>query len=377
MRSFWEHDSWLTYDVVIIGGGIIGINTAIECATRHPEWRVLLLERNLLPTGASTRNAGFACVGSLSEIASDIDLMGSDAARNLVQHRLDGLTLLRERCSGLDIGYTENGGSEIFLDDHSSLSRLDEVNDLLSPIFGCAVFSQRNDLIATYGMSPSISTLIFTPFEGTLHSGKLIAALWTMAEKAGVHIRTGAEVVSVEDTAEGVEVLVRTIHQDVRITSGKAVIATNAMIPTLATGSVLPEILPGRGQVVVTKPLPNLKLKGSFHADEGFYYFRSLGDRVLLGGGRNLDFEGERTTSHQTTEQIQTVLENMLRTVILPNHPELEIEHRWAGTMAFTATKQPYVGNVSPHCVVAFGCNGMGVALSSNVARESARMLEC
>ncbi len=149
------------------------------------------------------------------------------------------------------------------------------------------------------------------------------------------------------------------------------------MIPSLVPDATLPEILPGRGQVIVTKPLTNLKLKGSFHADEGYYYFRSLGDRVLLGGGRNLDFEGERTTSHQTTEHIQSVLENMLRTVILPNHPDLEIEHRWAGTMAFTTTKQPYVGNVSPRCVVAFGCNGMGVAISSNVARESARMLMC
>ncbi|MBP6510799.1 MAG: FAD-binding oxidoreductase [Candidatus Kapabacteria bacterium] len=377
MRSFWEHDSWLTYDVVIIGGGIIGINTAIECATRHPEWRVLLLERNLLPTGASTRNAGFACVGSLSEIASDIDLMGRDAAQNLVQQRLDGLTLLRERCSGLDIGYTENGGSEIFLEDHPSLSRLDEVNDLLAPIFGCAAFSQRNDLIAEYGLSSSISTLIYTPFEGTLHSGKLIASLWAMAERAGIHIRTGAEVVSIQESDSTVELLVRTAHQEVSIKAGKTVIATNAMIPSLVEGSVLPEILPGRGQVIVTKPLTDLKLKGSFHADEGYYYFRSLGDRVLLGGGRNLDFEGERTTSHQTTEHIQSVLENMLRTVILPNHPDLEIEHRWAGTMAFTTTKQPYVGNVSPRCVVAFGCNGMGVAISSNVARESARMLEC
>ncbi|MBK7184343.1 MAG: FAD-binding oxidoreductase [Ignavibacteria bacterium] len=377
MRSIWEYDSWLTYDVVIIGGGIIGINTAIECATRHPEWRVLLLERNLLPTGASTRNAGFACVGSLSEIASDIDLMGRDAARNLVQQRLDGLTLLRERCAGLDIGYTENGGSEIFLEDHSSLLRLDEVNDLLAPIFGCATFSKRNDLIAEYGLSSSISTLIHTPFEGTLHSGKLIAALWDLASRAGVHIRTGAEVVSMLDTGTSVELVVRTTHQELEITASQTVIATNAMIPSLVPDATLPEILPGRGQVIVTKPLTNLKLKGSFHADEGYYYFRSLGDRVLLGGGRNLDFEGERTTSHQTTEHIQSVLENMLRTVILPNHPDLEIEHRWAGTMAFTTTKQPYVGNVSPRCIVAFGCNGMGVAISSNVARESARMLMC
>ncbi|MBC8124676.1 MAG: FAD-binding oxidoreductase [Candidatus Kapabacteria bacterium] len=375
MRSFWEQESWLSFDVAIVGGGIIGISTAIECATRHPEWRVLLLERNLLPTGASTRNAGFACVGSLSEIASDIDLMGADVAYSIVQLRLQGLTLLRERCQHFDIGYQEDGGSEIFLEDHPSLQRLEEVNHLLHPIFGSDVFSQRNDLIKAHNMSDNIRTLIHTPFEGTLHSGKLIASLWAMATKLGVHIRTGAEVVSVEEGVSSVDLLVRTAHQDVGIKAGKVVIATNAMIPSLVKNTSLPEILPGRGQVIITKPLTNLSLTGSYHFDEGYYYFRALGDRVLLGGGRNLDIEGERTWQHTTSEPIQTALETMLRTVILPTHTDVEIDLRWAGTMAFTATKQPYVGFVSAHTLVAFGCNGMGIALSSTVARDCTDLL--
>ncbi len=375
MRSFWEQESWLSFDVAIVGGGIIGISTAIECATRHPEWRVLLLERSLLPTGASTRNAGFACVGSVSEIASDIDLMGAEAAYVMVQQRLQGLTLLRERCKHYDIGYREDGGSEIFLEDHQSLQRLEEVNQLLYPIFGSDVFSQRNDLIKAHNMSKNIRTLIHTPFESTLHSGKLIASLWAMATKLGVHIRTGAEVVSTDEGNSSVELLVRTAHQDVAIKAGKVVIATNAMIPSLVKNALLPEILPGRGQVIITKPLTNLALHGSYHFDEGYYYFRALGDRVLLGGGRNLDIEGERTPLHTTTELIQTALEIMLRTVILPTHTDIEIDLRWAGTMAFTTTKQPYVAFVSTHTLVAFGCNGMGIALSSTVARDCANLL--
>lgn len=375
MRSYWETESWTSYDVAVIGGGIIGVNTAIDIVTRHPEWRVLLLERALLPTGASTRNAGFACVGSLSEIASDIDIMGSSAAAELVQGRLEGLALLRSRCADADVGYLEDGGSEIFLDEHPSLERLDEINELLSPIFSCDTFSRRNELIASYGMSTSITTLVHTPFEGTLHSGKLINFLWDLAARSGVHIRTGSEVLSLDDQSSRVVLGVQTPHQEVQLYADRVVIATNAMIPMLARGPDMPDIIPGRGQVVVTKPLTNLALRGSFHADEGFYYFRALGNRVLLGGGRNLDIEGERTTSHETTENIQAVLENMLRTVILPDHRDVEIETRWAGTMAFTSTKQPYVGFVSPNCLVAFGCNGMGVALSSVVARECANML--
>ncbi len=330
-----------------------------------------------MPTGASTRNAGFACIGSLSEIASDIDLMGREAAFDLVQQRLEGLHLLHENCTGRDIGYSEHGGSELFLEDHPSLQRIHEVNHLLAPLFGRDAFTERKDLIGAYGMSDSIHTLIHTPFEGTLHSGMLIAGLWEMASTLGVHIRTGAEVLSVRDSDSDVEIEVRTSFQDVRFHAGRVVIATNALIPALAGGDALPEILPGRGQVLVTKPLDNVKLKGSFHVDEGYYYYRAIGNRVLLGGGRNLDFDGERTTSHETTERIQSVLEDMLRTVILPHHTDVEVDVRWAGTMAFTETKQPYVGFVSPHTLVAFGCNGMGVALSSTIARQSADLLEC
>jgi glycine/D-amino acid oxidase-like deaminating enzyme len=97
---------------------------------------------------------------------------------------------------------------------------------------------------------------------------------------------------------------------------------------------------------------------------------------VLVGGGRNLDFEGEQTTSHEVTPRIQSALENLLRTVILPTHPNIEIEHRWAGTMAFTDNKQPFVKRVQPRTVVAFGCNGMGVALSSSIAISTAALLD-
>jgi glycine/D-amino acid oxidase-like deaminating enzyme len=56
-------------------------------------------------------------------------------------------------------------------------------------------------------------------------------------------------------------------------------------------------IIPARGQILLTEPIEGLKLKGTFHYDEGFYYFRNLGNRVLLGGGRNQDFKTEETTA--------------------------------------------------------------------------------
>lgn len=375
MRSYWDIASWQTYDIAIIGAGIIGISTAISYAEQHPGRRVVVLERGHLPTGATTRNAGFACFGSLSEIVSDIDLMGVDVAHDLVRRRMDGLRLLVERCGADDIRYHLDGGSEVFLQDHPSLPRIHDVNILLQDVIGDTPFRERNDLRSTYQLSPSVVALIHTPYEGTLDSGRMLQALWKRAAELGVHIRTGTEVLSIDDDESKVALHCDSPHQQIDLQCSQVVVATNAMVSTLVQSPTIPDIKPGRGQVLVTAPVSGLALRGSFHADEGYYYFRELDGRVLVGGGRNLDFAGETTTSHDVTESIQHALEELLHTVILPTRQDVTIEHRWSGTMAFTENKQPVVAFARPRVLVAFGCNGMGVALGSSIGQECAQLL--
>lgn len=361
--------------MVIVGAGLVGIQTAIACAELHPRTRILVLERGFTPTGASTRNAGFACIGSVSEVAADVDLLGPDRAVEIVRMRYDGLARLMELCDGYDIGFTRQGGHEIFLDAHPALSRIDEINELLMPVTQRTTFMQRDGLSETFGFSSRVQHLVSSPVEGTLDSGKLLDVLWGIAQHRGVLIRTGVNVDSVNDSDGGVVIHARTIQGDVDIRAGSVVVATNAWIPDLIRDHEASSIVPARGQILVTDPLPSMPLQGSYHFDEGYVYFRPVGNRILLGGARNLAFDEERTTSHDVTETIQGALEKLLREVIAPSHPDLAIGHRWAGTMAFSPTKQPIVERTSPHVVVAFGCNGMGVALSSSIARRVTEVL--
>ena len=111
--SFWEQDAMLDADLVVVGGGIIGLQTALEWRAARPRDRIVVLERGLLPAGASTRNAGFACFGSLTEILHDIDAMGADAAVALVERRWRGLHRLRERLGEEAMGYEGFGGYEL------------------------------------------------------------------------------------------------------------------------------------------------------------------------------------------------------------------------------------------------------------------------
>jgi len=150
------------------------------------------------------------------------------------------------------------------------------------------------------------------------------------------------------------------------------VLATNAASVELE-GIDVPgrTIEPARGQIVITEPREKQPLRGSYHYDDGFYYFRSLGSRILLGGGRNTDIEHERTHSFDTTSEILSVLRDALDQVIAPGE-NLAIEHSWAGTMGFSDDKQPHVDRLHERLTRAFGCNGMGVALGANIARATA-----
>jgi len=361
--------------VVIVGGGLVGIQTALAVLHRQPRARVMVLERGFMPTGASTRNAGFACIGSLSEVVSDIDLLGAEAALDIVRRRHDGLQGLLSTCQGRDIGYLHHGGNEIFLDEHPSLSRIEEVNEMLRPITGTTTFQIRHDLVSAFGFSARVRHLVHSPVEGTLHSGKLVRALWSMAQQAGVQIRTGSTVSRVESDPAGTIVYVQGGSQEYLIRAGTVIVATNAWIPELVQDHEAAKITPARGQILVTEPIESLPLKGSFHFDEGYVYFRSFEDRILLGGARNLAFEEEATTSHDITSRIQDALEKLLREVIAPYQPTIKVEYRWSGTMAFSPSKQPIVEHVQPNVIVAFGCNGMGVALSHSIAQRVAEVL--
>ena len=90
--SIWEYQAYHSiWDVCIIGSGINGISTGISILEKKPDARVLIVDRWFIPLGASTRNAGFSCFGSPTEILHDISTMGEDAAKSLVLKRWQGL----------------------------------------------------------------------------------------------------------------------------------------------------------------------------------------------------------------------------------------------------------------------------------------------
>ena len=97
MLSFWEQQTLMNYDFVVVGAGIMGCSVAFELRQKYPQAKIVVLERGVFPTGASTKNAGFACFGSPTEILSDIKLLGEKKAFEIIWQRFEGLKILSER----------------------------------------------------------------------------------------------------------------------------------------------------------------------------------------------------------------------------------------------------------------------------------------
>ncbi|MEL7003987.1 MAG: FAD-dependent oxidoreductase, partial [Bacteroidota bacterium] len=320
MLSYWERESFIKYDYAVIGAGIVGLSTAISIKEKDPKASVIIFEKGILPTGASTKNAGFACFGSLTELINDIEEIGEEKSLELVKERNEGLNALRRRLGDKAIRYEGNGGYELIQEeDIGYVEKMDKINKWLSPLFSQDVFEIKDAMIDKFGFSRThVSSLIFNQYEGQIHTGEMMKNLLLLAQKLSITMITGAEVKSIEDHGNSVSIEIKNIGQleSIMYSSAKVAICTNAF-----TKSLIPdlELLPGRGIVLVTKPIENLNFNSCFHIEQGYYYFRNIDHRILFGGGRNLYFDEETTHDFEINAKIIRELEKRLAEVIIPN----------------------------------------------------------
>lgn len=365
--SYWEQKTWFSdIDCTIVGSGLVGLFTALFIKEKLPRAKVLVLERGALPQGASTKNAGFACFGSLSELIADMEATSETDAVALVKRRWDGLLLLRKTLGDDGLHFKNHGGYELFFDKEKfehCRSQMDRINTLLFPIFGQEVFhAVEND----FGFQNSHENLIFNPFEGQIDTGKAMFTLLAKAQKAGVIIVSNC---TVNDFSQLYNKKVDVQTSISNFTTKNLVITTNGFAKAFIKDKIPEDVQPARAQVLLTEPMDNLKIKGTFHTEEGFYYFRNVENRILLGGGRQLDVKGETTTKFGITEKIQYDLEQILQLVILPGK-EVKIAQRWSGIMGVGKTKTPLVAQLEDNIFCGVRLGGMGIAIGSKVAED-------
>lgn len=362
--SYWEIKSWLSnVDFTVIGSGIVGLSCALKLHDKFPKAKIMVLEKGILPQGASTKNAGFACFGSLSEIIDDLETHSEEEVLDLVSKRINGLQLLRDTLGDTQINYKPLGGYELFLKQDKELydscrSHKNSINKLLKPLFKEDVFSFKEN---TFRFDNIQDNLCFNRYEGQIDTGKMMESLLEKTQSSGIKILNNCTVEDICDDKNSV--VIKTNRFEFKC--NKALITTNGFTTQL----INQKVVPARAQVLITKPIKNLHIKGTFHLDKGYYYFRNIDNRVLFGGGRHLDIKGEETTEFGQTTIIQNKLEALLNTTILPN-TNFEIEHRWSGIMGVGNQKKPIVKQISNNVFCGVRLGGMGIAIGCSVGKE-------
>ncbi|MBL7698137.1 MAG: FAD-binding oxidoreductase [Chitinophagaceae bacterium] len=360
--SLWEKESFYApADIIIIGSGFVGLWSAYYLKKKHPRLRITIVERGIIPSGASTRNAGFACFGSVTELIKDAAMMGEEQMLWLVEMRYRGLAKIRKTFKKKQIDYEKSGGYEMVPALNDRMNELEwQVKWLNSKLNAVLkekkVFRFSDEKIGEFGFS-EVGHIIENELEGTLHPGKLCMSLLHLVQEKGVVVLSGIDVDRFEESANGIKVFAK---NGLELSADQLLICTNGFSASLMPGF---EITPARGQVLVTSEVPSLKLKGAFHYNEGFYYFRNVGNRLLIGGARNIAIEQETTTEMTVTEDIQTTLEQFVSKHILPG-TYFEVTDRWSGIMGVGPEKMPVIKKVSPNVFCAVRMSGIGVALA-------------
>jgi len=353
--SIWEIESFTgKTDLLIIGAGIVGSSAALFWKQKFPDSRVVVVDRGLIPAGASTRNAGFACIGSLSEHLDDIQQSSEQKVLARIRRRWEGLKLLRQTLGDEIIGYEACGGHEIFTENklyETCFTSLERINTNLEKNIGEKdVYSQ----VKINGFRA-----VYNRLEGAIHAGKMMYALHRKLQEAGVPVWWNTEVLRTEQN-------LAVFAGGGSMEAGMVLAATNGFTSQLAD---LP-IQPARGCVLLTTPLPEMPWRGTFHYNRGYVYFRNFGDRLMIGGARDIDMEVETTDQFGINPYIRSWLIDFAKRILkLPGG--WEVEREWSGIMGFTPDKEPLITITESGLWVAAGLSGMGVAIGMAVARDA------
>lgn len=362
--SIWQqarHEQEAVYDVIVVGGGIIGCSTAYWLSRRQPSLRVALLEARTLGAGASGRNAGFVLQGTHTDYRSGMDRYGERTARRLWNFTRENRDLLAKELRGTAFDWRSDG----------SLTAA-----------GSAAEEERLRAGLPHLRTAGVPAIYLDPDEAN-------ARVRASGFHGGLFVTSGAVVDPlrlVRHIAAKSEADVHTLHpvegiawrdSGVRLDTPKQRFRADRVV--LAMGPSLPELVPStsafvrpvRAQMLATAPAEAHDIPVPVYSHGGGFYVRQLDDgRVLAGGGRHPHRDAEETSTDATTPAVQATIERYLHTYF-PWTQSLPIAQRWSGTMGFSPDERPVVGRVPdhPNGLFATGFTGHGIGYGFRMGR--------
>ncbi len=355
-------------DLVIVGGGLTGLWTAICAKDQDPSRDVLLLEAEDVAFGASGRNGGFISASLTHGLAHGEAIWPDEMPSLLRQGRenLDAIVAFVQ-AEGIDADLRIVGKTAVALTPHA-VADLIPMRDLHQRWGEDVALLDADEVRADVHSPTYLGGLRVRSGSGLMDPARLTWGLKRTAQRRGVRIHEHTPALHLSRSGGGISV--RTPLGEVR--ARQAVLATNGYRPLLRRLSM--RILPIFDHVLVTEPLSTAQLDSiGWHESQGMtdlgnqfhYYRRTPDDRILWGGYDAIYHRGNRT---------DPVLEDraeshaLLARQFFATFPQLEglrFSHKWAGIIDSTSRFTPAIGTaLDGRVAYSVGYTGLGTALS-------------
>ncbi len=339
-------------DVVVIGGGLCGTSAAYHLARAGID--VALVEARSLSESASGRNAGFLLQGTAERYNRAVELMGRERARRIHQWSIENHVRMADtiKAEGIDCAYQRRGSLQLAGSPQEEQELIESAELLVEDGFEAT-------LLAATDLPEALQHAGFTmgvhlPADGELHPARFVQGVGRAAQQQGAQLFERSRVIDLDAASTG-DVRIQTDGGEVR--AAMAILATNAragdLIPYFAD-----KVDPVRGQMLATAPCEPM-FDCPIYANHGYDYWRQdEQNRVVLGGWRNLDPDGEVGHEETVRDDIQAKMVEFLASMGVT----APVTHRWAGIMGFSRDGLPMVGPVpgSPAALAGVGFTGHG-----------------
>ncbi|WKD50465.1 NAD(P)/FAD-dependent oxidoreductase [Microbulbifer spongiae] len=355
-----------TCDVIVVGGGLLGLSAALHLA--ESGYEVVVLEKNHIGSAASGRNGGQITPGLARWEAGDmLAQLSFDEAKRLWQFSSDeAMALINDITEryGFDIAHKKG---HITAAVHSA-----HLSPLLEGVDARCALGDRNASVVgrhqlkDYLCSDYYAGGVIDKLAGQIHPLALVRGMAFGFASTGGKIFEKTEVVELEETTDGVVAITK--EATVKALKGVvlAIHQSTFHLDPDAGGTTFPFYT----YVGVTTPLKSGVIDKLIPSEMAVYdtqfsidYYRPVhGNRLLFGG------EGSGTCWH--TQEVNDYLLSRLNTVF-SGYGEFELDYSWSGVSDFTlngATDSRKSEGKTPIYTV-HGWSGHGVAQTVRIGK--------
>lgn len=333
-----------TADILIIGGGIIGLSLARELKRRGVR-NVKILERNsMCGIEASSAAAGMLAPQAEADFADDFFRFCS-ASRDLYPNFAQ--ELFEE--TGVDIELDQTGTLYLAFDEHDAEELEKRFEWQAKANLKVEKLTAQEVLEIEPNISRAVHEALFFPNDWQVENRKIISALQKSAELNKIEIYTDSEVKNLlfqQDSPNGSPKIIGAETDERKFFADTIVLATGAwtslinsrikLVERDVNFVLLPTVRPIRGQMLCFNPAERLFSK-VIYTPRGYLVPR--GDYRILIGATVEDVGFDKNLTQSGTDYLrQTAFE------ISPNLANYEIFDQWAGLRPRAADGLPILG---------------------------------